>query len=134
MAGKAVGAMQRKMFIEAGHAQKFLQSRLIHARGVTEAHVIVDQSKNLRRVVVGEAQALTDFLGDLDADIDVIIETNAVGRHAERCRLAHVVQQRAPGQRRRARMRQILQQQQRVDKHVALGMKLRRLLRLPSLP
>ena len=38
------------------------------------------------------------------------------------------MQQRAPGQRRRAWVRQVFQKQQRMHKHVAFGMKLRRLL------
>ncbi len=50
------------------------------------------------------------------------------GAHAKRRRLAHIVQQRAPGQRRRAARLQLLQQQQRVNPDIALGMKLRRLL------
>ena len=122
MTGEAVGAVQREMLVESGHAQEFFQCRLVHARGVTEAHVIVDQCKNLSRVVIGKPQALADFFGDLDSDVNMIIETDAVGRHAEGRGLAYVVQQRAPGQRRRAWVWQILEQQQRVRKYIALSL------------
>ncbi len=95
---------------------------------MAKAHVIVDEGKHLGGVLVREPQALADLLRNLDAHIDMIIETDPVWRHAKRRRLTHVVQQRAPRQRGRARTRQVLQQQQRVSKHVALRMKLRRLL------
>src|ERR1700678_929904 len=77
MTGQAVGAVQSQMFIEAGQAQKLFQSRLFHPRDLTEAHVIVDQGKHLVRIVMGEAQALADFFRDLDADIHMVIETDA---------------------------------------------------------
>ena len=128
MAGQAVGAVQRQMFIEAGQAEEFFQSRLFHARDMTKAHVIVDQGKHLGCVVIGEPQALTDFLRNLDAHLDVPIETDAIGRHAKGRRLTHIVQQRAPRQRGRARMGQVFQQQQRMHKHIAFRMELRRLL------
>ena len=103
VAGQAVGAVQREMLVEAGQAQEFLQRRFLHARDMAEAHVIVDQRENLRGVVIREAQAPADFFGNLDAHIHMIIEADAVGSHAKRRRLAHIVQQRAPGQRGRAR-------------------------------
>src|SRR5580700_93216 len=65
MAGQRVGAMQREMFVEARQAEKSLQRRFFHARGVAEAHVIVDERENLLRIVVRETQALADFLGHL---------------------------------------------------------------------
>src|SRR5580704_12992871 len=48
--GQAVGAVQCEMFVEAGHAQEFFQRRLVHTCGMTEAHVIVDQSKHLSSI------------------------------------------------------------------------------------
>ena len=65
---------------------------------------------------------------DLHADLNMVIESNAIGRSAKSRGLPHIMQQRAPGQRHRTWRRQILQQQQRVYKHIALGMELWRLL------
>ena len=63
---------------------------------------------------------------DGHAHLHVPVEADAIG-HAKCRRLAHVVQQRAPGQGERAARLQLLQQQQRVHPHVAFGMELRRL-------
>ena len=128
MAGQAVGAMQRQMLIELRQAQKSLQRRFLHARHVAEAHVILDQRQNLFGLVVRKAQAPANFFRDLHANLDVVIEADAIRRHAKRRGLAHIVQQRSPRQRHRARLRQMIEQQQRVHKHIAFGMELRRLL------
>src|ERR1700733_1252857 len=93
-----------------------------------EAHVIIDERNNLGCVVVGEPQAFTDFFRDLDVHLHMIIETDSIGRYAERGRLSNVVEQRTPSERWGTRLRQILQQQQSMNEDVALGMKLGRLL------
>ena len=95
---------------------------------VGKAHVLADQRGDLLGVVVGHAQAAADVLRHGDADFHVIVEADAVRRHAKRRRLADIVQQRAPAERRRRVGRQHFQQQQRVHPDVALGMELRRLL------
>jgi hypothetical protein len=63
-----------------------------------------------------------------DADLDVAIEANAIGCAAEGWRLAHIVQQRAPGKRHAAPRLQLIEQHQGMRPHVALGMVERRLL------
>ena len=127
MAGQAVGAMQGEVFVESRHAEKFLQRGFLHARGVAESHVIVDQGEDLLGVLAGEAQAATDFFRHFHADVDVPVEANAIRGDSKSWRLPDVMQQCAPGESCRARLRQIFQQQQRVHEHVAFGMELRRL-------
>ncbi len=60
-------------------------------------------------------------------DFHVPVEANAIGSHTESGRLAHIVQQRAPGQGHGAAGLKLLQQHERVNPYIALGMKLRRL-------
>ena len=59
-------------------AEEALQRGLLHLQDVAEAHVVLDQRDDLRGVVVGEAQARENFLGDADADLDVAVEADAV--------------------------------------------------------
>ncbi len=80
MTRQTVGSMQCKMLIKRGHTEKFLKCRFFHARDVPEAHVIIDEGKNLSRIVFGKPQALADSFGDLYPNIDVPIETNTVRR------------------------------------------------------
>ena len=110
MAGQTIHAMQFQVFVEARHAHESLECRFLHLLDVREAHVIVDQSENLASVVVREPQSLANFFRHRDADIDVAIETNAVGRNSKRRWLTHIVQQRAPRQRDRTGMRQLVKQ------------------------
>src|ERR1700733_5791387 len=77
--------------------------------------------------MIREAQAIADFFRDLDADIDMTVEPDSVRGHSECCRLSDIVQQGAPGQRRRTRMREMLEQQESMDKHIPFRMKLQRL-------
>src|SRR5271169_2963158 len=76
VAGQAVGAVQCEMLLESRQAEELLQCRLLHARDMPKAHVIVDQGQHLSRVVIRKPQALADFLRNLDTDIHVIIETD----------------------------------------------------------
>jgi len=124
----AVQPVQFKMLLKMRHAEESLQRGLVHLHHVRKAHVIGDQGENLLAVVFRKSQTMADSLRHFDADVHMPIETDAIGSHAKRRRLAHIVQQRAPGQSRGAGLRQLLQQQQRMDKDIALGMKLRRLL------
>ena len=73
------------------------------------------------------AQATADGLGHLHPNFDVPVEADAVGSQPKGWRLAHVMQQRSPGQSTRRGVGKILEQQQRVDKHIAFRMVLRRL-------
>src|SRR6185437_5486369 len=57
----------------------------------------------------------------------MLIETDAVWRHAKRRRLANIVQQHSPSQRLRRAFFQPFEQQQSVHPNVPFGMKLRRL-------
>jgi hypothetical protein len=70
---------------------------LLHALYGSEAHVIVYQRQNLIGLVVREAQTAADFGGHLYSYFYVAIEADAVGRDAEGCGLAYVVQERSPG-------------------------------------
>ena len=105
--GGGVDAMQFQVLVEARQAKEALQRGLLHLQDVAEAHVVLDQREDLRGVVVGEAQAREDILGDADADLDVAVEADAVAGNRRIRRLigrglADVVQQRAPRQRWRA--------------------------------
>ena len=116
------------MFFEARHSHKLLERGFFHSGSKGKTHVVINQGQNLFGVVVGETQAAANFLGHLDADINMPIETNAVGRDAKGGRFADIMQERAPGQRRGTGLRQFLEQEKRVYKDIALRMKLRRLL------
>jgi len=63
-------------------------------------HVMRHQRFHLRGVIARKTEAGEDRAGHFDAFLDVAVEADAV-RHAEHGWLAHVVQQRAQGQRRR---------------------------------
>ena len=95
---------------------------------MTESHVVVDQGKNLRGVVIRKTEVPTNFFCHLHAHVHMAVESDAIRRDAKGRRLAHIMQERTPRQSRRARLRQIFQQQQGMNKDVAFGMKLRRLL------
>src|ERR1700722_13797850 len=116
------------MFVEGGEPHEFLQGRFLHARDVTEAHVIVDQREHLVCVVIGKTQTCANLLRNFTSDLHVTIETDALGSDAECGWFACVVQQGSPSQRGWARMRQVFEQEQRMHEDVAFGMKLRRLL------
>src|ERR1700686_1608337 len=117
--------MQFDVLFKVRHAPKFLERGFFHLRHVRESHVIGNQRQNLPGVIFRKTQALADFTGHLHADIHMIVEANTIRRHAERRRLADIMQESAPRQRRRTRVLQFLEQQQSVYKHVAFGMKLR---------
>ena len=128
MARLAVHAVQFEVLFEMRHAQKLLERGFVHALDVSEAHVVGDEGKDLLRVIIGKAKSTADFFCHFDPDVDVPVKTNAVGSDAEGGRFAYVVQQRAPGQRARTRLRQFVKEKQGVHKDIALGMKLWRLL------
>src|ERR1700733_12664445 len=119
--------MECQMLVKGGHAQKFLERRFFHSSGVAEAHMIIDECQNLLRIATGKTQPMANFFRYLHSDVDMVVEANAIRRHAKCCRFAYVVQERTPGQSRRAWLRQMIEQQERVDEHISLGMKLRRL-------
>src|SRR6266705_1129641 len=125
MAGLAVNAVQFKVLFEMRHAQKLLARGFLHTLDVSEAHVVGDEGKDLLRVIIRKAKSTADFFCHFDPDVDVPVKTNAVGSDAEGGRFADVVQQRAPGQRTRTRLRQFVKEKQGVHKDIALGMKLR---------
>ena len=127
MRGEAIHAMECEVLIEAIEAEETLQRRVLHLRRVGEAHVVLDQRENLVGVVVGEAQSATGFGTDRYADLNMVVETDAVRRDAK-CRwLTDIMQERAPGEGERAARRELLEQEQRMDPDIALGMELRRL-------
>lgn len=95
---------------------------------VGEAHVVLNEGENLAGLVVGEAETAADVCADGDADLDVAVEADAVWRAAECWRLAHVVEQRSPGQGERAAGLKLMEQAQRVDEHISLRVVLRGLL------
>ena len=128
MAGQRISPVQRQVLVEARHAQKLLQRRLAHASGMAKTHVIVHQRQNVLRVIARKPQPPADFLRHLHANLHMPVEADAVGRHAKRGWLSHIVQQRAPCQRGRAGLRKVVQKQQRVDENIAFRVKLRRLL------
>jgi hypothetical protein len=70
---------------------------LLHALHGSEAHVIVYQGENLIGFVVGEAQTAEDFGGHFYSYLYMAIEADAIGRDAEGCGLAYVVEERSPG-------------------------------------
>jgi hypothetical protein len=129
MAGERVDAVEFEVFVEMREAEEALERGLLHLLDVAEAHVIFDEGENLGAVLVGKAQAAQDFVGDADADLDVAVEADAVGRLVgEGGGLADVVEERAPGEGRRHARRKFFKEQEGVDPHIALGMVLGRLL------
>src|SRR5262249_15339284 len=112
------------MLIESRQPDELLEGRWAHALHITKAHVIADERQNLLGVIIRKTQTLTDRLGHSDSDFDVTIEPDSIRGPTEGWRLAHIMEERSPGKRRRTRLWQLLQQQQRVDKHIAFGMKL----------
>ena len=109
-------------FIET---EETLQRGVLHPRSIREPHVIFNQGENLVRFVIRESKAPANLRAYSHTHFHVPVEANAVGSYAKGRRLANVVKQRAPGQRQGAAGLQLLQQHQRVNPHVALGMKLR---------
>jgi hypothetical protein len=98
VAGEAVDAVEFEVLVEGGQTEEFFQSGLVHALYLSETHVMVDEGENLIGVVVREAETAEDLGGHFYSDIDVAVETDAVGRDAEGGRLADVVEKRSPGQ------------------------------------
>lgn len=98
VAGQAVQAVQFEVLGEARQAQEALEGRFLHAGHVGKAHVLGNQGGDLLAVVVAEAQAPANLFRHADADLDVAVEADAIGGHAEGRRLTDVVQQAAPGQ------------------------------------
>jgi len=80
MAGERVDAVEFEVFVEMREAEEALERRLLHLFDVAEAHVIFDEGEDLCAVLVGEAQAAEDFVGDANANLDVAVEADAVGR------------------------------------------------------
>ena len=66
------------MLVELGETEKALEGGLAHVEDVAEAHVIFDESDDLRGVFVGEAEAFKDGFGDAYTDFDVAVETDAI--------------------------------------------------------
>ncbi len=128
VAGKAVHAMQQEMLVESIQAEEAFEGGGAHLLDIGKAHVIGDQRKDLLGIAVGHAKAAADFFGHANADLDMAIEADAVGRAAEGGRLADVVQQRSPGEGCGASGGQLSEQHQGVGPDVSLRMILRRLL------
>src|SRR3984893_16242060 len=104
------------MFVKARNTHEALKCRFLHARHMAEAHVVFYQGQYLSRIVIREAQAFANLRGDFYSDIDMIVEADAVRSHAKGGWLTHVMQQSSPRQCRRARLRQMFQQQESVHK------------------
>ncbi len=100
--GKAVHAVQGEVFGEVVEAEEALEGGLLHPRGVGEAHVVFDDGEDLARFLIGESETAENVGPHGDADFDVAVEADAVGRDAKGGRLADVVEQGAPGERRGA--------------------------------
>ena len=98
MAGKAVKAVQRQMFLKLGQADEALEGGVLHPAHVGKAHVISHQRQDLLALAIAEAQSGEHIVGDAHADLDVAVEADAVRRAAEGGGLADIVQQRAPGE------------------------------------
>src|SRR5258708_22904000 len=89
--------------------------------------MLLDQRQNLHGIGIRKAQTATNLLCHLHADLRVSIETNTIWRHAKRWRLAHIVQKSTPSLGKRARLRKIFEEQQRMLPHISFRMVLRRL-------
>ena len=77
--GGDVEPVEGEVLVEAGEAEEAAEGGLLHVEDVAEAHVVLDEGEDLGGVVVGEAEAGEDALGDGDADVDVAVEADAVG-------------------------------------------------------
>src|SRR5271155_491983 len=94
-----VQPVQLHMLIETVKPNKALQGRALHLRHVLEPQMIGHQRRDLRGIVVREAQALADLLRHHGADFYMTIKTYAAvrsNRRRKRRRLAHIVQKHAP--------------------------------------
>jgi hypothetical protein len=89
--------MEREVLGKVVQAEKSLERRGLHARGVSKTHVVVDEREYLVCLFVGEAKAPADLGTDGDAYFNVSVKTNAVGRCALGRGLADVVEKGAPG-------------------------------------
>lgn len=78
VAGLAIEAVKFKVFVELGEADEALQGGLAHLGDVFKLHVVGDEGFDLLGVVVGEAEAAAKVIGHTDADIDVVVKTDAV--------------------------------------------------------
>ena len=127
MAAQAIQTMQFEMLLKMRQAHEFLKRGLVHPHGVHEAHVIFDQSQNLLAIAFRKSQALADRLHHLHPDLAWSSKRMRSGAMRKVGGLPTSCNS-APQAKVGARLRQILQQQQRMHEDVALGMKLRRLL------
>src|SRR6185437_119611 len=130
--GGDVEAVQREVLLEVRQAEEAFERGGAHLADIAEAHVVLDQRDDLGGVFVGEAEARENLLGDSHADFDVAVEADAIAGDCgigrlERCGLADVVQQRAPGERWRNAGGKLFEQQHGVRPDVAFGVVLRRL-------
>ena len=111
VAGEAVEPVQFEVLLEMIEPHEALQGGEFHLSDVFKTQVIGDEGDDLRRVVVGEAQAAADLFCHFGADLDVAIETDAAvwaRRRSESGRLADVMKQDAPGERERTPCFQLL--------------------------
>src|SRR5207248_383579 len=120
--------MQLQVFFKTWHAHEFFERRFAHLHGMGKSHVIFDQSEDLVCVAAGKSQTMADFLCHFHTNVDMAIEADAIRSNAKGRRLANVMQQGAPSQGCGAGMGKSVEQQKCVNKNIALGMKLRRLL------
>src|SRR5271157_2422576 len=130
MAGQAIEAMKFKMLGKSGQADEALESGLAHLSDILEFHVVREESQNLCRVVIGEAQAEADRGGHFHADFDVAIKADTItsdGGRAKRGGLANVVEENTPSQRGGNPGGEAIEHQTGMNPNVALGMILRRL-------
>ena len=127
-AGERVHAVQSEVFLELRQAEEPLQRGLFHLVHVAEAHVVFNERNDLRGLFEREAHPPQDPFSDANADLDVAVEANPIGRAAKGRGLSDIMQQRTPGECRRRVGRKLFEQQQSVNPDIALRMKLGRLL------
>jgi hypothetical protein len=84
--------MQSQVLVEIVQTEEALERRLFHLLHVGEAHVVGDEQQDLFRFVIGEAKAAADFFSQAHTHIYMPIETDAIGRDAERSRFTDIVE------------------------------------------
>ena len=128
MAGLAVEAVKLEVLVELWKADEALQGRRAHLGNVFELHVVGNQRFDLVDIVVGEAEAATDYIGHPDADFDVAVEADAIagfGGGAESRGLADVVEEHSPSEGGGDPGGKALEHEASVDPDVAFGVVLR---------
>jgi hypothetical protein len=103
MTRQAIQPVQLQMLVKPVQTNKPLQGRSFHLRYVFEAKMVCHQRGDLLRIVVRESQPPANLLGHFCPYLHMFVETDARSRRRsrfERRRLAHIVKQHPPCERR----------------------------------